>query len=211
MIICILLLISSLNIYQAVAKTSSSPKPLLFQFRVSHQRNVDHISLVFRGDKLQLITNTSSYQKSKTPSLGVFEINMNPDLKDLEQKLQAYYKELSSTISMLDFINKEGIKLRKSIDPHAPIIQINEEKIEDDDIKFGQLMPIIQNIWEHKWECMECATYSKKENRIIRTIKKPKQGEQEVVKTFSKQQLRCYDKPDKQVECVDPQFGIFEI
>ena len=184
-------------------------RPLVLQWEVFHPRNRDQISLIFRGQKIELIVNTSSYQKNKKPRLGRFESPMNPSLTNLKKQIEQYYAHLKNTVP-LSSITKDK-RLKSKAVPHAPTLQINTEKITHKSSYFKPLTQIIRQVWEkHNWLCIECAVYKRKGRNIVRTVTKPNSSSQKQ-KKFSKKQLNCIKKQRRQLECIDPQFGIFTI
>ena len=202
-------------------------RPLVLQWEVSHSRNTDQISLIFREKTVELVTNTSSYQKGKVVRLGRFESPLTVELKDLKDQVGRYYARLKKTVPLSSLIKDP--RVQASVDPHAPVLRISEEEIQSGHAYFKPLALIIYQIWEREWTCVECATYKKTRKSIIRTVKKLKQGLKrsadkkkahgkisknqwnERKQNFSKKLLNCIPKEKKRVECIDPQFGIFEI
>ena len=245
-------------------------KPLTLQWEVSHSRNTDQISLIFRTNKVELITNTSAYQKGLTRlgswssikilRLGRFQTGLSPELKIIKNQVEQYYTNLKTTVPVADLIKDPRFK--SSPDPHAPILRINEETVPAGHSYFKALKAIIHKVYEHKWTCLECAEYRKKTPvskkpftlqdfhnilkrsktstvgnkkppgkkpqravQIIREVKtlKPdlkkakeaqppaKPAHQVKKKVFSQKQLNCISKGQNKIECVDPQFGIFEL
>ena len=65
--------------------SSSEKKPLVLQWEVSHSRNTDQISLIFRQKSVELVTNTSSYQKGRVARLGRFAFPLNSKLKAIKE------------------------------------------------------------------------------------------------------------------------------
>lgn len=203
-------------------------KPLVLQWEVSHPRNTDQISLIFRRNMVELITNTSSYQKGKPVRLGRFQSPINPELERIKKQIKRYRIQLKQTVSMLSLIKDSRVSL-PTTDPHAPVLRINEKEIHGEHPYFKPLASIIYQIWENKWICVECATYKKRRKSIIRTVKKlksPSDSSKKIKKAksqskrskwdttkqkFSKKFFRCVPKGKKKIECVDPHFGIFEI
>ena len=102
-------------------------KPLVLQWEVSHPRNTDQISLIFREKKVELVTNTSSYQKGKGVSLGRFESSLNHELKELKEQVGRYYAHLKQTIPLSHLIKDPRVQAK--VDPHAPVLRISEEEI----------------------------------------------------------------------------------
>ena len=198
-------------------------KPLVLQWEVSHPRNTDQISLIFRRNMVELVTNTSSYQKGKPVRLGRFQSPLTPELKMIKEQIKRHRTKLKQTVPVLSLIKDPRIP-RPKPDPHAPLLRINEETIQERSPHFKSLAPVIYQIWEHKWTCVECATYKKRRKSIIRTVKKLKSAKDSPKKTkkkktkwnttkqrFLKKFFNCVPKGKKKVECVDSQFGIFEI
>ncbi len=205
-----------------------SQQPLILQYEVSHSRNRDQISLIFRENKVELVTNTSSYQERKNVKLGRFQSPLTAKLKTLKKQIAQYYVQMQKTMPLSALIKDP--RFQSEFNPHAPILRINEEEINNNHPYFDSLFSIIYKIWEQKWICVECATYKKGKNKILRISKrsisnlnnkssaaktkgskKIKDSQKIEKKTFSKKQLNCYPKENDKVECVDLQFGIFEI
>ena len=191
------------------SKEMSSSSPLVLQWEVFHPRNRDQISLIFHVQKTELIVNTSSYQKNKKPRLGRFESPMNPPLTNLKKQIEQYYTRLQSTIPLSSLVKDK--RLKPKVSPHTPVIQINTEKIKHTSSYFPPLAQIIRQVWDkNNWLCIECAIYKRKGRNIVRTVTKPNNSSTKQ-KTFSKKQLNCIKKQGRQLECIDPQFGIFTI
>ena len=66
---------------------SQIEKPLVLQYQVSHSRNIDQISLIFK-EKLYLVVNTSSFQKLQPVRLGIFTLDMNKNLFQLKEEFE---------------------------------------------------------------------------------------------------------------------------
>ena len=214
---------------KAVKLNSSSvdKRPLVLQWEVSHPRNTDQISLIFREKTVELVTNTDSYQKGKVARLGRFESSLTVELKDLKDQVGRYYARLKKTVPLSSLIKDP--RVQASVDPHAPVLRISEEEIQRGNAYFNPLASIIYKVWEREWTCVECATYKKTRKSIVRTVKKlkpnlnkkaderkasgkPSKNQWEERKqSFSKKLLNCIPKGKKKVECIDPRFGIFEI
>ena len=190
--------------------------PLVLQYQVSHPRNVDQISLIFRK-KLHLVVNTSSFQKSKSVRLGRFTLPMNRKLFQLKAQIQAHYNRLSQTISLLEYMNFDDERMRVPVSPHAVILGINDEEIHDSSPYFETFVQVIYDMWDKPWKCLECATYTKRGNNIVRVTRKwdKKQKSKNRYlrqrKVYSRSQLKCYERSKDALECVDPEYGIFEL
>ena len=201
--------------------SSSDNKSLILQWEVSHPRNTDQISLIFRQKSVELVTNTSSYQKGSVARLGRFESPLNSELKKLKEQVNRYYAHLKKTIPLSSLI--KDVRFKPSVDPHVPVLYINEEEIKNGQAYFKPLANIIYTVWEHKWTCVECASYKKKKTSIVRTVKRKKSGSENETgvetkrklrtskQRFSRKLLDCTPTGKNEVECVDPQFSIFEI
>lgn len=210
---------------QAEIEKSISPspdkKPLVLQWEVSHPRNTDQISLIFRQKSVELVTNTSSYQKSRVARLGRFISPLNSQLKAIKEQINRYYIQSQKTVPVSSLIKDPRFQEATRMDPHAPVLRINKEEIHDEQDHFKPLANIIYKIWEHNWTCIECALYKKKKKFVVRILKsktatKEKNSNAKKQGKTSKQIIpgklfNCIPKGKNKVECVDPQFGIFEI
>jgi len=194
----------------------AKPKPLILQWEISHSRNTDQISLIFRQKTVELVTNTSSWQKKQhNPRLGRFGSDMTPELKSIKQRVQRSYTRLQQVVPLLPLIGDS--RLRPSPSPHAHVLKINGKRIGEGHPYFEPLANIIRQIWQNEWICLECVAYKREENKILRTSqgigmgsgRKTVGGIQK--KTFSKKELDCVPKAKRKMECVDSRFGIFEI
>ena len=215
--------------FLAEAKTNKALSPskkntLILQWRVSHPRNRDQIFLIFKGKSVKLISNTSSYQEDQAVRLGSFRFPMNSKMKNLKKRLNRYYIQLRKTVSVFSLIKDS--RFQTSVDPHAPILYLNKEEIQSEQTYFKPLANVIYKVWETQWTCVECALYKRKKKSILRIVKKLKSNKtlkkQKISnkkikkwetkrKVFSRDQLDCVSKGKEKIECVDPQFGIFEI
>ena len=128
------------------SKTEKGKLPLVLQYQISHSRNVDQISLIFK-EELYLVTNTSSFQTSQPVRLGVFKLAMNPELFQLKKQIQKHYTRLNQTISILDYMDI-GDAIQMSHQSSAVLLKINDEEVDHFDIGFRPLMDIINHIWE---------------------------------------------------------------
>ena len=201
--------------------------PLVLQWEMSHFRNTDQISLIFKQKTVELVTNTSSYQKGKTVRLGHFKSPISFELKELKEQIKRYYTRLKKTVPISQLVKDP--RVRSLRDPHTPVLRINEEKIHSEHPYFKPLASIIHQVWNREWFCVECAKYTKNKKSIVRTIKKLKSNSKQNTnkeknqnaitknqwkkkkQSFPHKLLNCIHKVKKKVECIDPQFGIFEI
>lgn len=229
LVFCFFLIPPAYSKTQDIKQTNSpSKKPLVLQWQVSHTRNTDQISLIFREETVELVTNTSSYQKSKEVRLGWFSSPMDSQLEELKEQIQSFYDQLRKTVPLSTIIKDSRVK--PQVEPHAPILRINEEQIQREHPFFKPMANIIRQVWAREWTCLECATYTKKRQHITRTVKKLKpddltgkttDSEKKTGKSkkqwkvtkrrFTKKLFNCLPKGKNKVECIDPQFGIFKI
>ena len=179
----------------------------------------DQISLIFRKDTVELVTNTSSWQnKQRNSRLGRFGSPMTLKLKLFKRQIAQSYIRLTQTVSVLSLIKDS--RFRPPASSHDSIVRINEKEIKRGHPYFEPLTRIIRKAWQIEWICLECATYQRRGNAILRTaqvgpglIISPKEEDTKKVtkKTFSKKELSCISKARGKMECVDPLFGIFEL
>lgn len=218
---------SSSSLSSSTPATDKKNKPLVLQRMVSHSRNTDQISLIFRENKVELVTNTSTWQKSKTPRLGWFESSLTSSLKSFKRRLQWYYIRLKQTVPFSSLIKDR--RFQPSHTPHAPVFRLNTKEVKEGGSFFKELEDIIQQIGNQNWVCVECATYQRHKKGIVRVARKqtgisnqkkdnqPKQNKKESArwlvqrKILSKKSLNCIRKTKSRWECVDEKFGIFEI
>ena len=225
-ILFVLLVPSVIEMAIANPVTEKQNKPLVLQRMVSHPRNIDQISWIFRENKVEMVTNTSTYQKSKQPRLGRFESSITPLLRSLKKRLNRYHGRLQQTVSLSSLIKDR--RIQPSHIPHAPILRLNAREIKEGSTFFKELEDIIQQIGNTKWKCVECAKYQKHKKGVFRIVRKrisvknKKEGspsKQATKKTsrylvqkkiLSKKSLNCIRKTKSRWECVDKKFGIFE-
>ena len=218
-----LFLVSSAYAEQGASKSipPEDKKPLVLQWEISHARNTDQISLIFRQETVELVTNTS-FKTKEPPRLGSFSIPRSSNSKILEKRIYQYYIRLKNTIPIASLI--KGRKTQPPIHPHAPMLYINDQKIHHEHIYFKPLKDILfQEIKNKKWNCQECATYKllnykspktkkqktiKKEPsiKIQRTVQK---NGKTTTQAFTKKEFNCRTQGKTGWECVDPEFGIF--
>ena len=206
---------SSKNIQkQAPSKKKSKPRPLTLKWEVSHPRNTDQISISFKENIVEFKMN-ASFGKTK-PSLGVFQSSLTPKLKTMQNTLNQYHKQLNKTVSVLSIMKKDDPRLKLPPEPHAPVFYLNKEEIKQHHRRFQPLFKMMNEIMDFSWECVHCAEYQRKgKSSIVRTVKKISQAKKDKVdvkiQNFSTQSLDCVKKSKTQLECVDPDFGVFEI
>ena len=183
-------------ILPSYATTSS----IVFTLEVSHPRNLNKVELSFNEHSVNFFTNSSYYVRSEhnisTPSLGRFTTSMIPELEALKQQLKSYYKiiPLTTTNSRLQL--------------HPVFIYLNSRRVARGDSHFTDLRVLLNNFINRSWTCVFCAIYTKGEDSIIRIV--TRNGNSNIT-IFSKDDLECYSLDEETLECIDPQFGIFEI
>ena len=207
MILKLLLILSAVS---ASARTEKT-KPVVLQWTASHFRNIDQVSLIFKKDHVELVTNTSSWQKDGAVKLGQFESSYTKDLKKLSRQIETYHAKRLNTVPALNFIKIKNLKVKT--DPHAAVLTVNGKKIPNGQPDFKALSKIFYTIWEHKWRCIHCAVYTQVKSSIVRTLTisiKNINTPPKLKKTFSKKDFNCIEK-QKAMECIDPGFGIFKL
>ena len=197
---------------QLFAKTSSST-PLVLQMEISHPRNIDQTSLIFRKKTVDFVTNSfqiSSKQESPKVRLGQFTTVLNDNFKSLQKKIKSIKKRL---ISKNKKGNTKNMKGSIQMGPHTPVIRIGGEgsymTIQEKDTHFESLRNILRKAENRKWNCISCAEYKKDGQSIIRVVRK--KGDKAISRTFSRKSLKCISIDKDRIECIDPQFGIFEL
>lgn len=199
--------------------------PLVLQWEVSHPRNTDQISLIFREEGVEMVTNTSSYQDKKPVQLGRFYSPWTREFQNLKTQIHTSHQQQKERTSLFSVV-AEQTGLRKNPRPHRAVLRINGEEWQEGDKNFASLSQVIFSLWTREWKCLECAVYKRQKNSIVRTLKRSSflqegewvtpPGEKEKVhqsrKVFSKKSLNCLPvNSESDLECVDPQFGIFEL
>jgi len=174
---------------------------------VSYYRNRDYRFLAFEGTNIEFVTNVfffDSQEPNRLPRLGRFQTSMTPRLRMFESIFRAYHKMLSRRKGgILDFRNVR----------QGPIMSINRQRLHygmplhssvEDDFRAA-----IEEIWNGDWTCVDCAEY-RREGRSISRIDRSVDSE-EPRRRFSRRDLDCKFVGDGRLECIDPEFGIFEI
>ena len=195
---------------QLFAKTSSST-PLVLQMDISHPRNVDQTSLIFRKNTVDFVINsfqTSPKNKAQNARLGQFTTSLNKNFKSLQKKIESVKRSFISKNKKRNTKNMEG-----SIQPHTPVIRIGGDgsyiTIRERDTQFESLRNMLRKARDRKWTCVSCAEYKRNGQSIARVVKK--KGGKAKSRTFSRKSLKCISIDKDRIECIDPQFGIFEL
>ena len=206
--------------------SSQDPQVLVLQWEVSHSRNTDQISLIFREEVVEMVTNTSSWQDREPVRLGRFYSPYTRELQNLKAQIHSSHLHRQRSASLLSMVaQKTGLKTPPH--PHRPVLRINGEEWQEGDKNFAPLLRVISSSWSREWKCLECAVYERQNKSIVRTFKKSsflQDGEvlippgkktethQTRTKVFSLKSLGCRSGEEgRPLECVDPQFGIFEL
>ena len=200
---------------QIFAKTSKIA-PLVLQIEISHPRNVDQTSLIFREKTVEFVTNSfqvSSQQKSPKFLLGRFQATFNNDFKTLRKQIVSIRNNLISKNKKRATDSKAKKNEPFQLVPHAPVIYIGGNDtsltIRENDTHFESLRGILFKIRDQNWECILCAKYKKRGKSITRTVEK--ENQKAISRTFSKEDLKCVSLDGDRIECIDPQFGIFKL
>ena len=210
--------ISYLNLSQTFAKISKTPEvaPLVLQIQISHPRNVDQTSLIFREETVDFVTNSfqiSSQEKSPKFLLGHFQTTLNDDFKILQKQIVSIRNNLISKNEKKVADSKDKKSEPVQVVPHAPVIYIGGNgdplTIREDDTHFESLRNILFKVRDQDWKCISCAKYEKKGTSIARTVEK--ENQKATSRTFSREALKCVSLDEDRIECIDPQFGIFEL
>ena len=194
--------------------TKAFAETIVLKMEVSHPRNVDQMSLTFKERTVEFVTNVfqiNSQDQAQSPQLGQFEISMTSIMNSLKRILRSYYR-------MLTVNSDNGLDLSSIIKaignapvtiPHAPILHLNDYRVPYYHTYFLDIRNTFREVREEEWNCVHCAEYRKDGRSILRVIKK--RGQREQKRKFSTRALNCYRLDQKRLECIDPQFGIFEI
>ena len=147
-------------------------RPVVLVYRVSHHRNTDEVSLVFRQDAVQLVVNTDFWQEETMPRrLGVFEAGYNRELSRLKTRLEVYHDYHAKYVSMRSLIDIPGFRSTPDPIPHAPRIFIGGKEVPSEHGHHEVLFGIIRSVWDHQWSCVHCAFYRIRGDSIMRTMK----------------------------------------
>lgn len=155
-----------------VTAGAEEERPVVLQYQVSHSRNVDQISLVFRQDTVQLVVNTDSWQEeTMPPRLGIFEASYNRELSRLKRELEYYRHHHTNTVPLFSLMEVPDVPgFPPMPDPHASRIFIGGEEVSSRHDHYKDLFGIIRSAWDHPWSCVDCASYRMQGDSIVRTI-----------------------------------------
>ena len=212
-------------------KASAAFKPLVVQQTVSHPRNTDQISLIFREESAEFVTNVFLWPSDgdNPPRLGRFRSSMTRKLHRMKMQAERCRDRLENTVPLLSLIKYPR---RRTHDPHAAVLTVGKEAVHEKHPCFKILSRLLQDARKIITACIECASYKRKGELIERTVtgglgtissknliksggkalsRKDLLRSQEEVKIFSEKDLDCIPKSDGKKECLDPQFGSFKI
>ena len=155
------------------AAGTEDERPLVLQYQVSHPRNTDQVSLIFRQEDVELVVNKDYWQEEAMPRrLGRFRADYNGKLSRLKRRLERYHHRLMSTVpllSLMDIPDLPPMRERRP-DPHAPRLSLGGEEIPSRHRVYEDLFGILESVWDHRWRCFECASYRIEGDSIVRTM-----------------------------------------
>ena len=180
----------------------SFAKTMTLKRTVSHTRNLDQISLTFKESAVELHTNVfqlSRQNMTSSPRLGHFETSITPELRSLKEMLTTHH----------GMLNRHSSVQPSRLIPHAPVLHLNEQKVDYSYLYSSHLESVFNRARQRNWSCVRCAEYKKDGDSILRIVRN--RGQKEKRRTFSLEDLNCRYMDEERIECIDPQFGIFEI
>ena len=209
-------IITSVLYLNRISAKISKSSSLVLQIEISHPRNTDQTSLIFRDKTIDFVTNSfqiSSQQKPSKFLLGHFRTTLNNDFKILQKKIVSIRNNLISKNKKKSADSKTKKDEPFQLVPHAPVIHIggdgNSLTIRENDTHFESLRDILFKVRDQNWRCISCAKYEKKGESIVRTAER--ENQKTTSRTFSRKDLKCVSLNKKRIECIDSQFGIFEL
>lgn len=156
------------------ATGTGDERPLVLQYQVSHPRNTDQVSLIFRQKTVELVVNTDFWQEETMPRrLGHFVAFYNWELSHLKRRLEHYHRSFTGTVSLLSLIDIPDLPSMREPAPHAPSISIGGEEVPSRHDHYEALFGIIRSVWDHRWVCYVCASYRIQGDSIVRTMEDP--------------------------------------
>ena len=195
----------------------SDERLLIVQWEDSQPRVVDQISVIFRQDSVELVTNTFSFQHGDEMRLGRFQSPMNCELESLRWSADLFHWNLRQP-PLSDLLQNETLAaiLARGAWPFGAVVRVKEQELRRWHPYFGTVAGIIYRVWKLKnteWTCIDCAIYKKRGDVIVRTTRKMIGGSEKKwevsEEAFPLALMDCYSTRGDQIECVDPQFGIF--
>ena len=155
------------------ATGTEDERPMVLQYQVSHSLNTDQISLIFRQESVELVVNKDYWQEDAMPRrLGRFRADYNGELSRLKRKVGLYHDRLKRTVPLLSLLDVPDIPSmrERGPDPHAPRLSLGGEEIPSRHRVYEDLFGILESVWDHRWRCLECASYRIEGDSIVRTM-----------------------------------------
>ena len=176
---------------------------LVLQVEASHYRNLDQTSLVFRGDVVDLVTNHTGYQNGPF-RLGWLRTPASREFESLRARIERYRALILS----------EETSTEPEFIPHAPVLRIGALEISSRHPCFDELERIFREVWDAEWSCVDCATYQRKGDSMVRT--RTRNGEtsrREVPQHLLETAWECgpLGLDTSVLACADPELGTFEL
>ena len=114
------------------AAGTEDERPMVLQYQVSHPRNTDQISLIFRQEAVELVVNKDYWQEEAMPRrLGRFGALYNWELSSLKLRVERYHRLFTDTVPLLSLLDIPDIPSmrEREPDPHAPRLSLGGEEI----------------------------------------------------------------------------------
>ena len=155
------------------ATGTEDERPLVLQYQVSHSLNTDQISLIFRQESVELVVNKDYWQEDAMPRrLGRFRADYNGELSLLKLMVERSHRHFADTVPLLSLLDVPDTPLMRERrpDPHAPRLSLGGEEIPSRHPYYEHLFGILESVWDHRWRCLECASYRIEGDSIVRTM-----------------------------------------
>ena len=196
---------------------------IVLKMDVSHFRNTDRTYLTFKKKTAELATNAfqiDPQNKKQHPQLGRFVTPLTSTLRSVKSMFSSYHRVLVNSkpfyLPQMSKLKSKGKKTRMISmipiqPPHTPILHLNNQKVDYNHPYFSDLKMTLDEIRKRdNWICLRCVEYRRRGRSILRKIGGRAQKREER-RTFSMEELNCRRLDRQRFECIDPQFGIFEI
>ena len=177
---------------------AAEAETVVLEMFVSWFRNGDRTRLAFKATTAELaVNNFQQDAEINIPRLGRFTAPMTSAMESLRSLLQRYY----------EMVVDSGLF---RLVPHAPIVHLNGRRVHPDHAYFDNVTGVFRQAMENgEWTCVDCAEYTRDGHSILRTAIERGRGERR--RMFSTRALDCRFAGGERLECIDPDFGIFEI
>ena len=198
-------------------------KSKIWVSRLANFRNTDRTYLTFKKKTVELVTNAFQVDlqnKKQRPQLGRFVTPMTSTLRSVKSMFSSYHRVLVNSkpfhLSQMSKLKSKGKKTRMISmipiqPPHTPILHLNNQKVDYYHPYHSDLKGILNEIKERDfWTCLRCAEYRRRGKSILRKVR-GRAEKREERGTLSLEELNCHRLDRQRFECIDPQFGIFEI